>query len=309
MARTLGETIKELTRKHLEENNGLIMGQCLSAVGWVNNTVPDTINIVELPMTDVAAGGIAAGAAIVGRRPIIVLRFQDFIFLNSSMLVNFAAKRKEIFGKSAPVFIRALATEGPGVGPVHSGIFHNIFMHMPGFKVVSPMTPLEYEDIWKDFMGNDDPMYVSEHRMSFNQTEEMKNTILENPDITIYGVSSARFNILKAVEILKKDGIKCNIIHLYWLKPLKLEEEIIKPLRESRLGLVVDPGFEIAGASQSIAYELMKKTKAYVEALGAEDRSVGANEENLNTTPKIQKIVDVVRRLVNEKNKNVTLGS
>lgn len=302
MARTLGETIKEITRKHLEENNGLIMGQCLSAVGWVNNTVPDTKNIIELPMTDVAGGGIAAGAAIVGRRPILVLRFQDFIFLNSSMLVNFAAKRKEIFGRSAPVFIRSLATEGPGVGPVHSGVFHNIFMHMPGFKVVAPMTPLEYENIWDDFMKNNDPMYVSEHRISFNQTEEMKNIILPDADITIYGISSARFNVLEAVEILKKQGIKCNIIHLYWLKPLRLTEEIINPLKETKLGLVVDPCFEICGASESIAYELMKKTKIYVEALGAEDKSVTVKD--LNTTPKVQKIIDTIKRLVDEKKNN-----
>lgn len=305
MARTLGETIKEITRKHLEENNGMIMGQCLSAVGWVNNTVPDTKNIIELPMTDVAGGGIAAGASIVGRRPILVLRFQDFIFLNSSTLVNFAAKRKDIFGKSAPVFIRSLAVEGPGVGPVHSGVFHNIFMHMPGFKVVSPMTPLEYEEIWKSYIEGDDPFYVSEHRISFNQTEEMKNIILDNADITIYGVSSARFKILESVEILKKEGIKCNVIHLYWLKPLKLEEDILKPLRETKLGLVVDPGFEIAGASQSIAYELMKKTKVYVEALGAEDRSVGADEKHLNTTPKAEKIIGAVKRLLNEKKEKI----
>jgi acetoin:2,6-dichlorophenolindophenol oxidoreductase subunit beta len=60
MGKTLAETIKEITRIHLEQNNGLILGQCLSAVGWVNNTVPDCKNIVELPMSDVAAAGIAA---------------------------------------------------------------------------------------------------------------------------------------------------------------------------------------------------------------------------------------------------------
>jgi len=300
MERTLAETIKEITRKHLEENNGMIIGQCLSAVGWVNNTVPDTKNIIELPMTDVSGGGIAAGAAIVGRRPILVLRFQDFVFLNSSILVNFAAKRKEIFGKGAPVFIRSLATEGPGVGPVHSGVFHNIFMHMPGFKVVSPMTPGEYEEIWKNFMDSDEPMYVSEHRRSFNQTKEMKNTIEKNAKITIYGIGSARFNILEAVEMLKKDNIICNVINVLWLKPLHLDDEILRPLEETKIGLVVDSGFEICGASQSIAYELIKRTRSYVEALGAEDRSVGADERFVNNTPKTEKIVETVKRLLSK---------
>ena len=33
MAKTVRETIKEITRKHLTEKNGLCFGQCLTAVG------------------------------------------------------------------------------------------------------------------------------------------------------------------------------------------------------------------------------------------------------------------------------------
>ena len=298
MGRTLAETIKEITRKHLTENNGMVIGQCLAAVGWVNNTVPNCGDIIELPMTDVSGAGIAVGVAITGRRPILVIRFQDFVFLNSSMLVNYAAKTKFIFNKGTPVFVRALATEGNGTGLVHSGIFHNIFMHMPGFRVCSPMTPKEYEEIWAVFMRNEDPMFVSEHRRSFNQTEEMEDIIVPNADITIYGVSVARFNIIEAVEILKKEGINCNVINLLWLKPLKINEDSLNALKETKIGLVVDSGFEIAGASQSIAYELMKRSKIYVEALGARDISVGAAKEYENTTPKTEEIVRKIRELV-----------
>jgi len=302
MEKTLAETIKEITKTHLELNNGLILGQCLSAVGWVNNTVPNTKNIIELSMTDVAGGGIVAGAAIAGRRPIFVVRFQDFMYLNSSMLVNYAAKAKELFGVSAPVFIRALATEKKGTGPTHSGIMHSMFMHAPGFRVCSPMTPTEYKEIWEDFMANNNPMFVSEHRHSFNQVDDIKDIVLPESKITIYGIGYARFNVLKAIEILNREGIKCNFINLLWLKPLKLTERKIESLTKTRIGLVVDSGFEIAGASQSIAYELMKKTKIYVEALGAEDRSVGTAERYENTTPSVGKIVNKVRGLIKIKN-------
>ena len=304
MGQTLAETIKEITRKHLEENNGLILGQCLSAVGWVNNTVPDCQNIIELPMTDIAGAGIATGTALVGRRPIFVIRFQDFLFLNSSILVNYAAKAKYIFGLGVPIFIRALAVEGRGSGPVHSGVLHSIFMHMPGFRVCSPMTPQEYREIWKVFMENNEPMLVSEHRGSFNQTEEIENINQDNADITLYGISMSRFNIVKAIELLKREGIKCNFVNILWLKPLDLSEKITKPLIQSKLGLVIDSDFEIAGASQSIAYELTKRTGCYVEALGAEDRPVGTAERYENGTPKVEKIVGYVKRLVEEKSKN-----
>jgi len=301
MAKTLRETIKEISRKHLTENNGIMLGECLSAVGWVNNTVPDCQNLVELAMTDVAGAGIAVGTALVGRRPIFVIRFQDFLFLNSSILVNYAAKTKYLFGKGTPIFIRAVAIEGKGIDTSHCGVFHSIFMHMPGFRVVSPMTPKEYEEAWKVFIENDEPMLVSEHRRSFNQKEEMKNIIISDADITIYGISTARFNIIEAVQLLKKQGIKCNIVHILWLKPLDLSEPMINPLKQSKLGLVVDSGFEIAGASQSMAYELMNKTSFPVKALGAEDRPVGSAERYKNTTPKTEKIVEEIKKLVRNK--------
>ena len=52
MGETVADTIRELTRRHIAENNGLVLGQCLSAVGWVQNTVPaQEMGIEELPMT------------------------------------------------------------------------------------------------------------------------------------------------------------------------------------------------------------------------------------------------------------------
>ena len=70
----LRETIKEISRNHLEKNNGVLLGQALTAVGWVNGTVPNCKGVLELSMADVAGAGITVGTAIVGRRPIFVIR-------------------------------------------------------------------------------------------------------------------------------------------------------------------------------------------------------------------------------------------
>ncbi|GAI85481.1 unnamed protein product, partial [marine sediment metagenome] len=164
--------------------------------------------------------------------------------------------------------------------------------------------PEEYKKIWKVFMENDDPMFVSEHRRSFDQEEEMENIIVSDADITIYSISAARFNIIEAVQLLEKEGIRCNIVNILWLKPLDLSEPMIHPLKQSKLGLVVDSGFEMAGASQSIAYELMNKTGFPVKALGAEDRPVGSAERYKNTTPKPEKIAETIKELVNKKLKD-----
>ena len=117
MAKTVAETIKELTFNHLNKKNGVILGQCLSAVGWVQNTIPpQKKGIIELQMTDVAGAGYAVGCALAGARPIFVIRFQSFLWLNSSPIVMHAAKTKEIFGYNCPVFVRAIASEGNWFG-------------------------------------------------------------------------------------------------------------------------------------------------------------------------------------------------
>lgn len=298
MGGTVAETIKEITRKHLTENNGILLGQAISAVGWVNNTVPNCKGITELSMADVAGAGIAVGTAIVGRRPIFVIRFQDFMWLNSSPIVNYAAKTKDIFGVGTPIFVRALAQEGRGTGPVHAAVLHSLFMHMPGFRVCSPMTPQEYKEIWDVFMKNDDPMIVSEHRKSFLNEKEMPDKIVDDADITIYCISAARFNAIKAAEILEEEGIKCNIIHIVWLKPFEVTERLLNPLKHSKAGIVVDSGFEIAGASQAIAYELMYNSNKPVKALGLNDHSVCVCVELENTTPSPEKIAETVKNLL-----------
>lgn len=296
MAITVADTIKEITRNHLLYNNGMVLGQALTAVGWVNNTVPDCQGIYELPMTDVAGAGIAVGTALVGRRPIFVIRFQDFLILNGSPLIFYAAKTKELHGRSAPIFVRAIATEG--AGPVHSGILHSIFMHFPGFRVASPMTPKEYEEVWTDFMEHDDPMIVSEHRISYPNTQEMDDIIYEDADITLYAISVTRFEACRAIDMLKKDGIKCNIIHIVWLKPFAITKHLIEPLLQSNKGIVIDPGHSIAGASQSIAYELNQATGCNVKALGLYDNTKCLCHPFQNKMPDAKRIYDVIKTVL-----------
>jgi pyruvate dehydrogenase E1 component beta subunit len=305
MTSTVAETIQNLTRHHLEENNGLLLGQCVSAVGWIGGTVPDCRGkgIVEIPMTDVAGPAFAVGCALEGRRPIFVVRYQGFMWYNASSLVNYAARSKAVWGVPCPVFIRSIGMEGNGIGHTASSCLHSIFMHPPGMPVVAPMTPKEYQEIWNHFIRHDDPMYVSEHRRSFTMNVEMPNQIKDGAQITVLAISAGRLNALEAVKILESKGIKTDLIHLYWLKPFNITEEIINSLKKTGLGLVIDSDFEIAGASRSIAYELMHATGSPVHALGLKDEVCGVAPRLENITPSPSAIAEEVTKLVSNKGK------
>ena len=178
METTLREVIKQITFKHLKKFKGQVFGQNLTGVGWVAGTLPklyEKDGVIELPMADVANGGMVTGAALVGRRPFYIIRYQGYNWLNCIFIVNYACKSKEIWNKPAPMFIRGLSSEG-GLGPVSTSSHISIFYKMPGIKIYSPMTKNEYTKTYKKFMKSDDVFYVSEHRKSYENKIEFKNT-------------------------------------------------------------------------------------------------------------------------------------
>lgn len=302
---TVAEKISQITKNHLLKNNGLALGQCLTAVGWVGGTVPhlsEKEGLVELSMADVSGGGIAVGTALAGRRPIYIVRYQGFQWYNAVSIVNYAAKSKNMWGIPCPIFVRSIAMDG-GMGPVASGSHHSIFTRMPGMLVCAPMTPGEYQKVWDYFMSHDDPMYVSEHRRSFSVDYEMGDIVKSNTDITILAISSTRLNAIEAVRVLEKEGIKCNLIHILWLKPFRVGRKIISALKNSKFGgLILDGDFE-NGILKNLAYDIMHKLnnqKAYkpVHVLGLEERAAGFAPHLDNIPPTSDKIVRIVNKIV-----------
>ena len=297
---TVAETIKKITREHLLKNNGLALGQCLTAVGWVGGTVPELTQeegLVELSMADVAGGGIAVGIALAGRRPIYIVRYQGFQWFNAPIILNYAAKSKDLWGIPCPIFIRSIAMDG-GMGPVASDSHHSLYSRMPGVPICAPMTPREYETAWEYFMAHDDPLYVSEHRKSFAIDYEMEDKIQVMADITILAISSTRLNAIEAIKTLEKENIKCNLIHLFWLKPFEVTKKIINAVNTSKHGaLILDGDFE-NGILKCSAYDISQKVKRPISIMGLEERSAGFAPQGDNLPPTAAKIANYVKKII-----------
>jgi len=150
-------------------------------------------------------------------------------------------------------------------------------------------------------MSHDDPVYLSEHRRSLGIDYEMEPLIHRRADVTLVAVSAGRLNALQAVKRLQEEGIVCNLLHLVWLKPFCATPMMLEALRASGLGVVIDSDFEIAGASRSIAYELMHQAGVPVHAMGLEDRTGGFAPQCENLTPSPAKIARRVKELLQRK--------
>jgi transketolase C-terminal domain/subunit len=297
----LREVIKQTVRQHLEQEDGLTMGQCLTAVGWVGGTLPEIYEdggMVELSMADVAGGGFAVGAALAGRRPIYVIRYQGFNWYNAPIILNYACKSKAIWGRPCPMFIRSIAMEG-GIGPVAGSSHHALYYRMPGVKIYSPMTPEEYRTTYKEFMAGDDVFYVSEHRGSYTNTQELEDVTHDAPDYVLCPLSITRFAAMEASRILLGDGIKVAVHHIFRVKPFAPSENMLGSLRKSkRGGCVLDDDY-VDGIAKCLGFDLSSLTGARMSALGLQDRTAGFAPSVDNLPPDPAAIAAFVREQLN----------
>jgi pyruvate/2-oxoglutarate/acetoin dehydrogenase E1 component len=301
MAKNLRETIKEITTHHLSKGNKLY-GQCLTAVGWVNGTVPELTEeqgITELSMADVMAGGIVTGAALAGERPIFVCRYQGFQWFNAPIIANYAGKSKDIWGISCPIFIRSIAMEG-GIGPVAGSSHHGIFYRMPGVKIAAPMTPVEYEEVYNTFIQDDVPYYISEHRRSYECDYKLEDIEHDNPDICLFPFSISRFECIKAAAALLELGIKVNVYHQLWIRPLSISSHQKEGLNNSKYGgIVLDDDYP-NGIAKQVAYELMIETNKPVRALGLKEKTAGFQPEDDNFPPTAIEIQNYITKIIQQ---------
>ena len=299
MATTVRDTIKEITRKHLSEGKGKCYGQCLTAVGWVGGTLPEMYEeegMVEFSMSDVSNGSIATGIALAGGRPIYVVRYQGFQWYNLVSIVNYAAKSKELWNRPCPIFVRSIAMEG-GVGPVAGSSHHSLAHRMTGIKVISPMTPGEYEYAYECFMNEDEPYYVSEHRKSYDNVEELENIILPTADFTIFPISITRLEMKRLVDLAKQENISLNIIHQLWIKPFIVEDSWKIALDNSKFGGLVTDDDYVEGTASSIANELSLATGKRVWTLGIEPRTAGFHPTVDNLPPSAEQIIKKLKQI------------
>jgi pyruvate/2-oxoglutarate/acetoin dehydrogenase E1 component len=302
MGTTVRDTIKEITRKHLTEGRGKCYGQCLTAVGWVGGTLPEMYEedgMVELSMADVAGGAIVTGAALAGERAIYVVRYQGFQWYNAVSVANYAAKSKELWNRPCPILVRSIAMEG-GIGPVAGSSHHSIVSRMPGIKVISPMTPKEYQYAYDCYMNDNDPYYISEHRKSYDNEDELRTFIDDKEvDFTIFPLSITRLEMIKLVELAGAENITLNIIHQLWIRPFNVNPLWAQALNRSRYGGLVTDDDYVEGVASSMANELSLVTTKRVHTLGLDPRTAGFYASVDNLPPSAEKILEKLKQIKN----------
>jgi pyruvate dehydrogenase E1 component beta subunit len=118
--------------------------------------------ISDAPISEAAILGVAVGAALMGTRPVVEMRFSDFALCAVDELVNQAAKARFMFGGQGrvPLVVREPIGMWRSSAAQHSQSLEAWYAHIPGLVVACPATPADAKGLLASAIRCDDPVVL-----------------------------------------------------------------------------------------------------------------------------------------------------
>lgn len=246
--------------------------------------------IVDTPISEACIMGAAVGAAMMGTRPVVEMRFSDFALCAVDELVNQAAKARFMFGGQARVPLVARQPIGMwrSSAAQHSQSLESWYTHIPGLVVVTPATPADNFSLLRAAIRCDDPVVYMEHKNLWSLEGEVPvdisepndptdaigkaRIVREGDDLTVVTWSAMVHEAVKAADLSQANGMATEVIDLRTLWPWD-KETVLASVRKTGRLLVVHEAVQVAGfgaeIAASVAEDAFADLKAPVKRLGA----------------------------------------
>ena len=262
----------------------ILMGEDIGAAGGVFKQTEGLFaefgseRVIDTPISESGAFGIAVGAAMTGQRPVFEVMFGDFITLIMDQLVNQAAKINYMSAGQfrVPLVVRTAVGVGGNLGPQHSQSLHAWPVHIPGLKVVMPATPADAKGLMAAAIRDHSPVVFFEDRMLYNLREAVPEGVhvvpigsatvkREGRDVTIIAVSRMLHTAMAAAELLVKENISVEVVDPRSLVPLDIDTLVTSVKKTSR-AIVVDGGYRQYGITGEIAATVAEHAFDWLDA-------------------------------------------
>jgi pyruvate dehydrogenase E1 component beta subunit len=253
------------------DDSVILMGEDIGAAGGVFKQAEGLFaefgaeRVIDTPISESGAFGIAVGAAMTGQRPVFEVMFGDFITLIMDQLVNQAAKVNYMSAGQfhVPLVVRTAVGIGSNLGPQHSQSLHAWLTHVPGLKVVMPSTPADAKGLMMAAIRDNNPVVFFEDRMLYNlrgavQEEDHVVPIgraevkRAGEDVTIIATGRMVHTALAAAELMAQDEISAEVVDPRSLLPLDVEG-LVESVKKTSRAVVVDGGYRQYGITGEIA--------------------------------------------------------
>jgi pyruvate dehydrogenase E1 component beta subunit len=307
---TFLEALREALREEMRrDKNVFILGEDIQR-GYANGVFGVTKGLVDefgeervrnTPISEIAIIGAAAGAAIVGMRPIAEIMYADFMCCCMEPIINVVAKLRYVHGGGEvklPLVIRTATGAGIRAGPQHSQSLEALFVHIPGLKVVMPSTPYDAKGLLKSSIRDDNPVLFFEHKLLYKlkgivPEEEYLIPLgkadikQEGEDLTIITYGLMVHKSIEASKEISKEGKSIEIVDLRTLSPLD-KETIIKSVKKTGKVVIVEEGCKTGGIGAEILSLIVEEAFDYLDA---PIKRVGAFDTPIPYSPVLEDFV------------------
>lgn len=259
--------------------------------------------IADAPISEACIMGAALGAAMVGTRPVVEMRFSDFALCAVDELVNQAAKARFMFGGQmrAPMVVREPIGMWRSSAAQHSQSLESWYAHIPGLVVICPATPQDNFSLLSAAIACDDPVVYMEHKNMWALEGDVDTSVEEKigaakvlrtgRDVTLVAWSAAVHGALEAAEKLASEGVDAEVVDLRSLWPWDKETVLASVAKTGRL-IVAQEAVQVGGFGAEVAATVAERAhaslKAPVKRLGAPRAPIAYApnlEDRLRVTP------------------------
>ena len=282
-----------------------LMGEDIGVYGGAFQVTGDLVHrfgearVMDTPIAELGAAGVAVGAALGGARPVFEFQFSDFATLAMEQIVNQAAKIRFMLGGavSVPLVMRFPAGSGTGAAAQHSQSLEAWFAHVPGLKVVQPATPADAKGLLLSAIDDPDPVMFFEHKLLYKMRGPVPAepyripigtaaTVRHGCDLTIVATAIMVQRSLDAAARLAEDGMDVEVIDLRTLRPLDRGTIVESVSRTTRLMCVYE-GVKTLGIGAEIS-AMVAESEAF-DRLDAPIRRLGGAECPIPYNPDLER--------------------
>jgi len=235
--------------------------------------------VVDTPICENGFVGMAAGAAMLGLRPIVEIMTINFIALAMDQIVNHAAKIYAMFGGQCPVplVIRTPGGGGQQLSATHSQNLEVWFAYIPGLKVVAPSTPADAKGMMRTAVGDNNPVIFLENLALYNTKGEAPaddylvpfgeaKVSKEGADLTVISYSRMAAVALDVARRLEQENeLSVEVVDLRSLRPLD-HETITNSVKKTNRAIIFEEDWRSYGVGAEVAATLQEEAFDYLDA-------------------------------------------
>jgi pyruvate/2-oxoglutarate/acetoin dehydrogenase E1 component len=220
--------------------------------------------VVDTPMAESGFTGLAAGAALLGLRPVVEYQFADFISAAFDQIVNVMARHHYRTGDPMPVTLRAPFGARLRAGPTHSQSVESYFAHVPGLKIVTPGTPEDAAGLLISSIRDNNPVLFLESKYLYRRLRTsaplaleptplgQAKVVREGSQVSVITYGAYVSECLDVAAELDKEGISAEVVDVRTLVPLDVET-ITSSVRKTSRAVVVHEAARRLGYGAEIA--------------------------------------------------------